>query len=126
MSETFFSSRSYDPNPNQGGGLFGRLSCNSLLAKKGRGSNASSAGSETDVELHEHKLKGEWGSFSNKKPTSEPPSWRASPDAVRIKKRPSRNAQILDSWNGLEVSATPELQAKDSGSSSAYTDQDQV
>jgi len=45
---------------------------------------------------------------------------------VRIKKRPSRNAQILDSWNGLEVSATPELQAKDSGSSSAYTDQDQV
>ena len=110
----------HDAMGKKGGGLLGRLSSVSLLGKKGRsGSNASAA----DVELYEYK--GQEGSFS-KDPPSEPPSWRASPDAVRIKKRPSRNAQILDSWNGLEVSATPELQTKDSGSSSANTDQDQV
>ena len=31
-----------------------------------------------------------------------PPSWTKSPEPVRIKKRPSRNAQILDSWDGVD------------------------
>ena len=31
-----------------------------------------------------------------------PPNWSKSPEPVRIKKRPSRNAQILDSWDGVE------------------------
>ena len=81
------------------GGLLGRLSCSSLLGKKGRsGSSASSTDSATDVELYEYK--GQEGSFS-KDPPSEPPSWRSSPDAVRIKKRPSRNAQILENQRKL-------------------------
>ena len=117
----------HDAMRKKGGGLLGRLSSVALLGKKGRsGSVASSAGSATsEQELYEYKGD-EKGSFSKKAP-SEPPSWRASPDAVRIKKRISKNAQILDSWNGLEVSATPELQTKDSGSSSSMNaDQDQV
>ena len=34
---------------------------------------------------------------------------RPKEEAIRIKKRPSRNAQILDSWTGIEVAETPKL-----------------
>ena len=110
----------------KGGGLLGRLSSVALLGKKGRsGSVASSAGSATsEQELYEYKGD-EKGSFSQDAPNMS--QGRFSPEPVRIKKRISKNAQILDSWNGLEVSATPELQTKDSGSSSSMNaDQDQV
>ena len=68
-------------------------------------SNSSAGGSSFELgptcSTDDYDYKGP--STRDSKEEAPPPNWTKSPEPVRIKKRPSRNAQILDSWDGGEV-----------------------